>query len=61
MNLSAEQKQTHIENRLVVAKGAGVGTDRLGVWGQQMQTSIYGMGEQQGAAQGTVFGSCDKL
>ena len=33
MNLSAEQKQTHIENRLVVAKGAGVGKDRLGVWG----------------------------
>ena len=60
MNLSAEQKQTHIENRLVVAKGEGVGKDGLGVWGQHMQTSIYGM-DKQGAAQGTVFSSCDKL
>ena len=31
-----------IQNRLVVATGAGmVGENRLGVWEQQMQTNIY--------------------
>ena len=32
MNLSTKQKQTDIENRLVVAKG-GWGRDAVGVWG----------------------------
>ena len=35
MNFSKNQKQTHIENRLVVAKrgwGWGQGRDGVGVW-----------------------------
>ena len=33
MNLSAKQKQTHKQNRFVIAKGAGVcGKAGLGVW-----------------------------
>ena len=32
MNISMEQKQTHREHRLVVAKGAGEGEDGWGVW-----------------------------
>ena len=36
MNLSAKQKQTHIENRTVAAKGRaerGMEWEELGVWG----------------------------
>ena len=42
MNLSTKQKQTHIENRRVVAKGevVGEGWGGEGVWGQQMQTIV---------------------
>ena len=32
MNLPVKQKQTHIENRLVVARGGGRGRDGVGVW-----------------------------
>ena len=47
MNLSMKQKQTHdIENRFVVAKGWE--RNRLGVWGQQMQTIPYRMDKPQG-------------
>ena len=45
MNLFMKQKQTHIENRPVVAK-AGVGgwgwvKDGLGFWGYQMEIITY--------------------
>ena len=33
MNISKKQKQTHRENRLVVAKGEGVGEGRTGSLG----------------------------
>ena len=49
MNLSMKQKQTHKENRLMVAKGeAQEGKEGLGAWGQQMETSIYRIEKQQG-------------
>ena len=42
------RRDTVIENRLAVAKGAG--RDGLGVWGPQMPTVVYGMDKQQGPA-----------
>ena len=33
MNLPMKQKQTHIENRRVVAKGAGLGRGKFGEFG----------------------------
>ena len=33
MNRSMKQKQTHIENRRVVAKGAGLGRGKFGEFG----------------------------
>ena len=49
MNLYMKQKQTHKENRLMVAKGeAQQGKEGLGAWGQQMETSIYRIEKQQG-------------
>ena len=45
-----KQKQTHIDNRLVVVKRGQWGRDGLGVWNQQMQTTIYRMDKQQGPA-----------
>ena len=48
MNLSMKQKQTHKENRLMVAKGeAQQGKEGLGSWGWQMETSIYRIEKQQ--------------
>ena len=50
MNLSVKQKQTHRHrNQTCGFQGGGVwGRDGLGVWGQQMQTTIYRMDKQQG-------------
>ena len=46
MNILPKQKETH---KLVVAKGQERwGRDGLGVWDQQMQSSIYRMDKQQG-------------
>ena len=51
MNLLMKQKQNRdLENRLVVAKGAGRWeTIGVGVWDQQMQTGVHGMDKQQGS------------
>ena len=47
MNISTKQKQTHRHReQTVVAKG--LGREGLGVWDQQMQTSVYRMDKQQG-------------
>ena len=47
MNLSTEQKQIHIDNKLVVAKEEEeLGRDGLGVWDQQTQTIMYNMDKQ---------------
>ena len=45
MNLPRDRNRlTDIENRLVIAKGeVRQRRDELGVWGQQMQTIMYGM------------------
>ena len=41
MNLLTKQKQTHRQKiNLWLPKGEG-GRDKLGVWDQQIQTSIY--------------------
>ena len=48
MNISTKQKQTHRHReQTVVAKEGGKGREGLGIWDQQMQTSIYGMDKQQ--------------
>ena len=50
MDLSVKQKETHRHrNRLVVSK-VGWGRDGVGVWDEQMQTSIYRMDQLQGPA-----------
>ena len=41
-------KSRHPENRLVTAKEAGEGRERLEVWDLWMQTTIHGMVKQQG-------------
>ena len=47
MNLSMKQKQNH-GHREQTCGYQGGGVERVGVWGQQMQTSIHGMDKQQG-------------
>ena len=46
MNLSMKQKRTQRHREETC--GCCGGRERLGVWDQQMQTSIYRMGKQQG-------------
>ena len=46
MNLSTKQKQTHIENRLVVAKGEGVGE------GMEWEFGVSSSSIQNGKTQG---------
>ena len=42
MNLLTKQKQTHRLRKLMVTnQGRGWGRDKLGVWSEQIQTSIY--------------------
>ena len=50
MNLSTKQKQTHRhrEQTCGCQGEGGWGRNGLGVWDQQMQTSIYRMDKQQG-------------
>ena len=50
MKLSTKQKQTHRHRDQTCGcqGGGGVGRDRVGIWGLQMQTIIYGMDKQQG-------------
>ena len=58
MNLFIKQKQTDGQKtNLRLPKGKGWGRDNLGVWDQQIQTTIYKTGKQQGPniAQGTTF------
>ena len=47
MNLSMKKKQTH-RHREQTCGCQGGGRDGVGVWGQQMQTSIYRRDKQQG-------------
>ena len=42
------ETDSHIENKLVVAKVGGWGRDGLEVWDYQMQTIIYRMNKKQG-------------
>ena len=50
MNLYTKQKQTHRHREQTYGcQGGGVwGREGLGVWDQQMQTTIYRMEKQQG-------------
>ena len=43
MNLFMKQKQTHRQRKQTYAyqRGKGVGWDKLGVWDQHIQTTIY--------------------
>ena len=47
-NLWTKNRLTDIENSLVVAKGAGVGSKGLRTWGAQRWTVIYRKDKQQG-------------
>ena len=49
-NELTKQKQTHRqENKLMVTKGGrGLGKDKLGVWDQQIQPTIYKRDKQLG-------------
>ena len=46
MNLSMKQKQTH-KHREETCGCQGGEREGLGVWGQQTETSIYGIDQQQ--------------
>ena len=48
MNLFTKQKQTHIENKLMITKGGRGRRDKLGVWDEQIHTTIYKIDKQQG-------------
>ena len=48
MNQSMEQKQTHRHREQTCGCQGMGGGDGVGVWGQQMQTIIYGTHRQQG-------------
>ena len=53
MNLFTKQKQTlrHRKQTYGYPKGWGQGgRDKLGVWDQQIQTTVYKIGKQQGLA-----------
>ena len=42
------RKEIDIENKLMATKGERGGRDKLGVWDQQVQTTIYKIHKQQG-------------
>ena len=50
MNLSTEKKLMDLENRPVVAKGGRSEWDGLGIWGSQMQITVFGMDKQRDPA-----------
>ena len=55
MGLCMNQKQTHKDNRLVVAmEEEGLEGERLGIWGWQMQTIIYRKDKKQDIEHGTI-------
>ena len=63
MNLSMKQNQGHREQTGGCQGGGGWGRVGLGVWDQQMQTSIYRMDKQQGPTvqhRELYSKSCDK-
>ena len=47
---TAETRLTHVENRLVVAKGEGEAGGGMGGWGEQMPTMTLGLEKQGGPA-----------
>ena len=47
INFEGREKCTDIENRLVLAEGAGQGKEGMGVWDQQRQIVIQSMNKQQ--------------
>ena len=50
MILFTKQKQTHRHRKQTYGyqRGKGVGRDKLGVWEQQIQATIYKIHKQQG-------------
>ena len=48
MNLFTKQKQTDIENKLIITK-KGLGGNKLGIWDQQIQSTIYKIDNKQGS------------
>lgn len=58
MNLFMKQKQIHRRRKQTYGYHRGMEGDKLGVWDQQIQTTIYKIGKQQTSyctAQGTIF------
>ena len=58
MNLFMKQKQIHRCRKQTYGYQRGMEGDKLGVWDQQIQTTIYKIDKQQMSyciAQGTIF------
>ena len=58
MNLFMKQKQIHRCRKQTYGYQRGMEGDKLGVWDQQIQTTIYKIDKQQTSyciAQGTIF------
>ena len=58
MNLLKKQKQAHRCRKQTYGYQRGMEGDKLGVWDQQIQTTIYKIDKQQTSyciAQGTIF------
>ena len=48
MNLFTKRNSlTDVENKLMVTKGEGGAGDKLGVWDEQIHTTIYKIDKQQ--------------
>ena len=48
MNLFTKQKQTHKHRKQTDGYQRGRGVDKLGVWDEQIHTTIYKIDNQQG-------------
>ena len=47
INLLTKQEQTDIEDKLTITKGErGWGRDKVGVWDQQIQATVYEIDKQ---------------
>ena len=58
MNLLTKHRLTDIENKLMVTKGERRGRNKLGVWDQQIHTTMYKTDKTTRSyciAQGTIF------
>ena len=53
--MKQKQIHRHIKQTYGYQRGKGVGRDKLGVWGLQIQTAIYKIDKDTIWPQGTIF------